>query len=523
MPLPASNAPWPPPALDGISDALATYAAWYEGNPDALRSTYRRGGDIVRNRPSQYRGGLQGSVARMFWGNPLPAGQQRETQLHVPIAADICQASADLLFAEPPTITMRDGQGSVDVGDRLSKLVDTGLLTTLAEAAEIGAALSGSFLRVTWDRRVKPAPFLTALPLDAALPEFVHGHLVAVTFWWVVAEDKGTVLRHLERHEQRAGIGVIEHALYLGKADNLGQRVPLAEHPSTAGLGVDRDSLISTLSPGLAVVYVPNQRPARRWRSHPLGSSLGRSDLDGLEPLMDSLDEVYSSWMRDVRLGKGRMVVPEFMLQYGPGGTGAAFDPEQEAYAPLNIAPATGNTTGLQMQAVQFAIRLEEHRGTAQELTEAILRTAGYSPGTFGEGPEGMITATEVTSRDRRSYMTKDRKVRLWQPATEQIIAKLLAVDAAVFRGPGWAEVDVQFGDGVQDSPLTLAQTAQALRTAEAASTETLVAMIHPDWTPEEIAAEVARITAERPAAPVSPFGGEPDVEPDEPDPDDEP
>jgi hypothetical protein len=37
----------------------------------------------------------------------------------------------------------------------------------------------------------------------------------------------------------------------------------------------------------------------------------------------------------------------------------------------------------------------------------------------------------------------------------------------------------------------------QAMRTAEAASTDTLVRMLHPDWDEEQIAAEVALIKEE--------------------------
>ena len=74
--------------------------------------------------------------------------------------------------------------------------------------------------------------------------------------------------------------------------------------------GLDRlvdGDMISTGSPGLAVVYVPNQRPSS-WRNDPLGQHLGRSDLAGVESLMDALDEAYSSWMRDIRLGKARLL-----------------------------------------------------------------------------------------------------------------------------------------------------------------------------------------------------------------------
>lgn len=498
MPLPQVDQQWPPTVLDAISPRLAEWDAWYSGSPDALRKAYSRDVPRPRNRPSQYAGGVLGLAARTWWGRPQADQAASRGQLHVPIAADLCQASADLLFSEPPTLTV----DAPAVQDRLDALAGDGLHGVLAEAAEIAAALGSAYLRVTWDPAVVPdAPFLTSVHADAAVPEFRWGHLVAVTFWHVVADDGKTVLRHLERHETNpAGVGVVLHGLYQGTPERLGQVVPLADHPATKALAavVDADGAVTTASPGLAVVHIPNQRPQRTWRTHPLGSNLGRSDLDGVEALMDALDETYSSWMRDLRLAKARIIVPEYMLTVHGPGQGTSFDLDREIWSPLPGMEPTGEP-GRAITPQQFAIRVEEHARTAQDLTEQILRTAGYSAQTFGEGPEGgAITATEVHSRERRSFLTRDRKIRHWRPGTATAVGKLLAVDAALFGGPHRAQpVEVAFGDSVQDSPLALANTADILNRAASASTEVRVRLVHPDWDEEQVALEVAAIRAE--------------------------
>jgi hypothetical protein len=309
------------------------------------------------------------------------------------------------------------------------------------------------------------------------------------------------VLRHLERHELRGGEGVIIHGLYQGDGQSLGRPVPLTEHPSTEGLAqvVDADSAIPTGSPGLAVVYVPNQTPQRRWRNHPVGANYGRSDLDGIEPMMDALDETMSALQRDVRLAKARIVVARSLLDnFGPG-QGAAFDLDREVFAPVN-ALQKGTEGGLPMEAVQFKIRAEEHLRVAQEWTEVILRSAGWSAQTFGEGDEqgSTRTATEVDARDKRSDRTRDRKIRHWRPGTRAILGKLLAVDATVFGNASTPEgLEVVFPDTDQESPLALAQTAQALTTARAASTRTRVQLVHPDWDESLVDEETERILAE--------------------------
>jgi len=420
-----------------------------------------------------------------------------------------------------PTFTLDDDKDTA-TQDRLNELADDTLHGVLAEGAEIGGALGGSFYRVSWDKEVVPdKPFLTCVHADAALPTFRWGRLVAVTFWTVMKREGQQVWRLLERHElDSQRVGIIQYGLYLGSEANLGRVIPLTDIEQTKPLAepgmLTNGNEMSTESPGLACVYVPNQRPQRRWRNDPIGYSLGRSTLDGVEHLMDALDETYSSWMRDIRLGKARVFVARSVLdEHGPG-KGSTFDADQEVFAPLNLLQARdGGGTGLPIQAEQFKIRYEEHSATADKLTEVILRTAGFSTQTFGMDSSGAkasnLTATEVQAHERRSYMTRDRQIRLFNPQIQAIMEKLLAVDKAMFGSDVTPQrPTVTFTDSVQDSQITLAQTAQALRTAEAASTKTLVQMQHPDWPDDQIEAEVALIADERASSVPDPFGHPP-------------
>ena len=71
-------------------------------------------------------------------------------------------------------------------------------------------------------------------------------------------------------------------------------------------MGLTNGDEIETGIKRLTAVYVPNMLPNRLYR----GSFLGRSDFSGVEGLMDALDECYTSWIRDLRLGRGRIIVP---------------------------------------------------------------------------------------------------------------------------------------------------------------------------------------------------------------------
>lgn len=122
-------------------------------------------------------------------------------------------------------------------------------------------------------------------------------------------------------------------------------------------------------------------------------------------------------------------------------------------------------------------------------------------------------TATEVKAREKLSERTRDKKARYWASELGRLSAVLLDVDAAVFRGPGSGGdlPEVRFPPKVQEDTLELAQTAQALRTAEAASVETRVRLVHPDWDGDTVNTEVDKIMREYAIA--DPATLRPDVE----------
>jgi A118 family predicted phage portal protein len=503
MPLPDGGGAWPPENLAPITDRLCAWSAWYSGNPDDLEKVYGgaygSGYDSVSrqriyDRPSQHRGGVVGRFARWFWGQPLSSNQQR-AKLHVPAASDLAQAGADLLFTEPPTFTAEN----TGTQERLEELADDGLHAQLLESAELGCALGGVYLRVCWDREMSDRPWLSVQHADAAVPEWSWDQLRAVTFWRVIHADDKKTIRHLERHEP----GYILNGLYEGDEGKLGKPIGLDAYAETEGLDpvIDTGLKTSRGTPMLTAVYIPNARPNRTWRNLPAAAPLGRADFGGIEPMLDALDETYTSWMRDVRIGKGRLIVPEVYLQSLGAGDGARFDAEREVWQGLNMLPGA-NAAGQQLTVAQFAIRVQEHRDTANDLMEQILRAAGYSAQTFGLAGEVAVTATEVAAKERRSLITRDKKILNFRPRLADALEVLLAVDQLVLKTSGvQAErPSVEFADAVSEDMGSLAQTAQLLRAAEAASTETLVQLVHPDWDQDQVDEEVARIKDEAPA-----------------------
>ncbi|MGW1489790.1 phage portal protein [Streptomyces sp. NPDC002402] len=478
MPLPDNGVVWPPPQLARHYAEIKVDDAWYSGDHDKLAAVYR-------DNPVRRDG------RRRLWGRDRQQRPgTREQRLHVPLAGDIAGASADLLFGEPPELTVTD----TATQDRLDELAESdGIANTLLEAAEVAAALGSVYLRVTWDRSLADRPLLTSVHPDAAVPEFRWGRLSAVTFWRELASTSAIVWRHLERHEP----GRILHGLYQGSADNLGVRVPLTEHVEVAdlavSLGPDGDA-IETGIEQLTAAYCPNIRPNRKNR----GSVFGRSDYGApLYDLFDSLDTTWSSWIRDLRLARARLLVPDgYLRDHGPG-QGSSFDEDREIWQLLNIPPTEAGAN--QITLSQFAIRVAEHEQTANAITRQAVQSAGYSVATFGLGDQGAaVTATEVKARERRSMTTRGKKVRYWTPPVADMLLVMLLLDRALFT-PGLAveRPRVEFAPVVSEDPQSMAQTLALLSQAEAVSTETKVRALHPDWDETAVRDESDRVLAE--------------------------
>lgn len=513
--LPAGGA-WPPPEFEPISYMHRIWNAWWVGDRQMLAWTYYNLGansaygraffattgekGMPMPRPGQYRGGLLGSIEYSFWGQPVPPGEKR-TRLHVPLGSDIAQTSASLLFARAPELkTTLTGPAGTANQAWFDSIIDDGFHTRLLESAEMCAGLGGVYLRIVWDTAVKDTPWIQPMPCDVAVPTFSYDELQTVTFWRVLADNGTTVVRHLELHVP--GENKIVHGVYMGDQSDLGEIVPLSDFPATARVAgdLDGDTLHLPDMPldASTVVYIPNLRPNKIWRDlGPETWPLGRSDYCGIEPLMDALDECYSSWIRDVRLAKMRLIVPPEYLDNIGRGEGAVFEPERQVYEPMNMLH--DNATGPQITANQFAIRWQEHSQTCQDLMNRIVQEAGYSPQSFGDYVGNAPTATEIEARERTSLLTRQKKINYWRPGLQDAIYSLMVISKLYFGASAITpeRPDVEFGEVVLPDALLLAQTVSTLAGADAASKATLVEMAHPTWSKDEVAAEVEQILRE--------------------------
>ena len=482
--LPTTNIKFP--LEDEVYHDYAESSAWYSGDPNRLALFY---GSILA--PPQYIAGdffsesYYNTIAprQKFWQKQVY--EERRTTLHVPIAGDIASMSANMLFAEPAKFTVSNTQTQQRLNEIMQK---SNVQDVLLQAAEIASAFGGVFLKVNWDSTFVNYPILSIAQPDQAIANFQWGILKDVTFWKVVREEKTKKFdihyRLLEHHTR----GMIEYGLYRGSDTDLGDRIGLTAIPETANL----PEFVETGIDDILVRYIPNMKPNRKHR----GSPYGQSDFSNLYGLMDALDETYSSWMRDVRIGKGRIFVPESFVQKLPNGE-FAYDMDKEVFQTFDIDPLSAKEVGI--KNVQFEIRTQQHMDTCLELLNRIISSAGYSPQSFGLSIKGSVeSGTALNIRERRSFITQSKKRAYWKSPIEDMMYLMLLVDQINLGTRIQAEKPtVEFGDSMIPDLAQMANAVETLARAQAVSIESKVRLSRPELSDEQVMIEVQKIKEE--------------------------
>jgi hypothetical protein len=344
---------------------------------------------------------------------------------------------------------------------------------------------------------------------------FRFGRLASVQLWTEFF-DGSDVFRLIEAHDP----GKISYTLYKGTTKTLGAAVPLDTRNETAfyetlrnpsdvtavlDLGLDLPMTVSvgTGTKRLDVVYMPNARPVRDWRKLGVLSNLGRSDLDGIQDLLDKVDQVWSSLMRDVDNGQGRLVVAEEALELTGPGKGGTFDMYRQVMTPIGATLGKAADGGLPMTIVQFDIRVTEHLETIEALKKEIASAVGYSEAHLGIDSQrtGDRTATDVVADLSDSERTRDKKALYAKAALASWSLAALEIDKTIFGGDDLGNLDtapdVIFAPVSQADPEKLARTAQLIDAARAGSREEIVRTVHPDWDPDRVAQEAKKIDEE--------------------------
>lgn len=517
MPLPAENTAWPPVAWAPAFDRYRLDEALWLNDTERLAGILAGGDrDTIDGRAvgAMHRGGRLGISRLRRWAfGDRPSTTDRRTNLPIPIGASLADLSAAQLMSEAPRFRAVDAEGKTvrsPLQERLDIIGNSDdAHMTLIEGAQTAAALGAVVLKASWDlddpdRR---SVYFDTVGADCAVPIFnAAGRLLEILLFTEYDDPRGggstRILRHIERHAP----GIIEHALFLGTPTSVGKRVPLDTLAELAPLA----SMPNTTSDGLTVQIATGisritaaywrNRPSRIWRRHGTLRNAGRSDFELVEPLIDAYSEAWASMMRDVRLGKARLLVPLGMLEVAAAaGQGASFDTDREIYAQVGgLDPEAGTNT---IKDYQAAIRWQEHMRVLAGLKTEILDATGWSMSSYGQPAgldvQGGVTATEIVDRTTKSERTRDEKALYFKQPAQAFVRMLLELDGRAYPTAGGGIIEnlsIDFPDVSQVDPEKQARTFLDLSTANAISIEQSVRERRPNWDDDKVGEEVDRI-----------------------------
>lgn len=466
-------------------DKYDEWSAWYSGSNERLLKYYT-------NKMTEL-----DSTDNLFFAKLEK--EERANVVHMPAAGDIASMSSNLLFSEPPVITMSKDNTS----DVIKSFIEENSLNSfLLESGELAAALSGVFLKLNFEKRLTDLPILTMINPEFSFPSFLYGRLWEVLFYREVRiEKEGTVIYRLFENRSRINDGKdlqIEYKLYKGTGTKVGKVVDLNSIPETENLNL-ADIVINKID-GLGVIYVPNMRPNKLQP----GSSLGINDYSSVISMMDSLDLAFSSWVRDIELGMGQLFIDEELTTRHDNITGETsvmgkFSKFQKCFVNINLSNYKMGSDSIDpIKAIQFEMRTEEHMRSCEYFFSQIVNQSGYSPSSFGINADGGFaqSGTALRIRDRKSMLTRDKKAEYWKTAIKQLLIQAQTFYNSV--NSKFNNIDdtlsVELGDSIIIDAREQSETLRNLDQARAISTEMRVKMLHPDWDEEKVNQEVKKI-----------------------------
>ena len=299
-------------------------------------------------------------------------------------AKAVCSELSRLCFAESSEISCSDKETE----EYLRRVfAENNFSERFADFAEKVFALGGGAVKVFYDNGVK-LDFITA---DRFVPtKWSAGGIYAGAFGSeVCVNGKNYVLAETQELTDE-GL-VIENRLY---RDN-GAETALSEvFPR-----LSERTVIKGLEKPLFVYFRAGTGSAKQC------SALGTSVFAGAEDTLKSLDIVFDSLSREFVLGKKRIIVPSYAVRGDYDDNGELkryFDVNDEVFE----AFSTSDSEDLKIMDNTGELRVTEHISALEKLMDLLCMQVGLSEGALSFKNGTIRTATEVVSRNSRTYRT---------------------------------------------------------------------------------------------------------------------
>jgi hypothetical protein len=305
----------------------------------------------------------------------------------------------------------------------------------------------------------------------------------------VATEER--VWRWIEIHTD----GRVLNVLYQGTEGRLGERKELTARQETAGLNEE-------------LVHGQAMWAGRIVNDLDDDDALGVSEYEAVEELLLALNEALTISVENARLtGQDRIFVAGRFTQ--PDGS---FDASLQVFQ----VEQEGGTLGedgsrLPIMGIEKVYQAEPLWLHISKLVRTILTRVGLVPEFIGEDDGGQGTTTAPAMRLRLVPTTNAAKgkAREWKAELPLILQRALAIVAMPTAKGGMGRPvssqeppAIELADPIPQDDVSLVTNVAAAVAAEVMSRETGIGELHPDWSEEQVAEELAKIRDDQPAMP---------------------
>lgn len=406
-----------------LSDSSAL-SAFYSGELARWNDIYCGGGDWRYVR----KGGMNGGMRKMA---------------SLGAAKAVCAELSRLCFTEGTEICCTDKETESCLKKVFS---ENGFSERFSDFLEKMFALGGGVVKVYWDNGVK----LDFVPADAFVPtKWDSRGITGGAFGSIISQNNKSYILAETQEITPQGL-LTQNKLF---RENGGE-IALSEcFPEML-----EKSVIEGLEQPLFVYFGTGSGVL------PQCAPLGASVFAGAEDTLKSIDTVFDSLAREFILGKKRIIVPSYAIrgEYDENGElKRYFDVNDEVFEALSAS----DTDELKISDNTAELRIDEHINALEELLDLLCMQAGLSEGALSYKNGTIRTATEVVSRNSRTYRTTNFYRKLISKSLERVAQNIcvLAKMSGELSASASEKVEIRFADGVCEDENARAERAASL------------------------------------------------------------
>lgn len=458
---------------DRFTRTMLINSVWYSGVDVNLKKLYTR--DLTSFRD------INSDELNYFWAQPTEGTNIRK--IHSGIPQLISEKMVDLLMSNGYEIkAYKDDdlkEEDEDTAERIEEInAWNNIDEKISEAIETESWGGGVALKLSALKRF-PYPVIEAIQPDEYEPRIEAGRIVEDVF--ITYYTKGSTYYKLKEaygYDEKGSY--IRYALFKQSGDNwIDAKLTDIE---------ETKELKDWYYPGLQrkfSLYKPNKLPNSEFR----GSKLGESDYSGSHGVFDAIDEVLSAMVQEFRDARVKNFWPSDLLPVDPTSKKQYIPPALKKDFIVYNNGIGEKERPSKPEMVQGEIHSEKYIETFKKLIETALNNAGLSPQSIGvTGLESTAASEESQElREKVSIRTREKKLKLWIPAINELIELALMMDDIKNNRPvGEYKIVTTFNDYKIKTLMDKTQEASIGLSSKSWDIATAVDYVHEELTDEE-------------------------------------